>query len=328
MLSLQVLSLLLATTSPWAPTEWKIHLNFGRENETPKQYDGSTSSSSEDWGMSGARLALTVPVCIQSDTCTSIANDPTEDFLGQRGNQLQVLGESSFVSMKGLEHVKFGTHGAWRLSTRRSGSVGDASTLRMIVELQDTIHRNDVIVRPQKVYLMASAWREDELEVAQQRMLPIRRAYEQAKDVVEEQLSHETGDRRLDGNNILDTAAASFDMANLVKRRDDRLFELQQAKATLPHKELSQPGDWPGSDEALVVQEGVIMVKQKGGFLGIDGVAIVGRWTASPMEPVEYYEDDSEEEEADQAETTDGVDEQGENGDGAEEDVPNDAVLR
>lgn len=284
----------LLAASPWAPSEWKIHLNFGRETDTPHDVEGGSEAA--EWGASGARLALTVPVCITAERSSTTS----EAFLGNRCDQLQVLNAASFISLKGEQHVNFAHAGAWRLNTRQTRSSGDANAVRIMLELQDAIQRNDIVVQPQRLYLVANAWRENELEAGQQRMKFIQQSYEQAQEMVDISLSHESGDRRLDGTNLLDTAAASIDMANLVKRRDDRLFELRQAQMTLPHKDLSNPGKWPGSDEGLVIQQGVIAIKHRGGFFGSDELAVVGRWTTTPIESVEDhdgYEDYDEEEE-------------------------------
>eukprot|EP00977_Amphora_coffeiformis_P020146 scaffold7926_cov135-Amphora_coffeaeformis.AAC.1 len=197
--------------------------------------------------------------------------------------------------MQGTQQVDFGTVGAWRLSSSARQTVGDASTLRMILELKNTITRNDVVVTaPQKLYLATNAWRNDhELQKGQSRMKFVQQRYQDAQDALDAQLSHETGDRRLDGTNLLDVAAATMDMASLVKQRDDRWSDLRQAQVTLPCKELSSPGAWPGSDQALVIQEGMIAIKKKkGGFFGSEELAVVGRWTAAPMEI--WVEEDDE----------------------------------
>lgn len=283
MLALEILSILLAS-SPWAPASWRVSLNFGREGDTPNSFD-------EGWGASGARLALSVPVRIQTESST----DLDDDFLGRRADTLIVEDDARFVSMKGEEKVSFVEQGAWRLSTRQSRSVGDALTVRMVIDLKDTVSRNDIVLSPQRLYLMANAWRENEVDVAKQRYGRVKQAFDLAQERLDSQLSHDSGDRRLDGTNILDTAAASIDMVALVKRRDDALFELRQGQQTLPHKSLSLIGDWPGSDEGLAIQEGSIAIKQKGGFFNPDELVVVGRWTATPMEDESEYEYYSEE---------------------------------
>ena len=224
----------------------------------------------DEWGASGARLALTVPVCIQAET--SQQPQDNDYFLGQRCDQLQVLSGANFISMQGTQDVAFAELGAWRLSRgSQPPTAGDASTLRMMLELENTITRNDIVVTPQKLYLATQAWRTPEYHVGQRRLQRVQQRYQSAQDALEAQLSHASGDRRLDGTNLLEAAAASMDMASLVKRRDDRLSELRQAQVTLPYKELSAPGAWPGSDQALVIQEGMIAVKKKkGGFFGTE----------------------------------------------------------
>ena len=300
-------------TSPWSPAEWKITLNFGRESGGSGV--DAVSAGDDNWGASGARLALTVPVCIQAgNTDTqqqrqqrkrqeegrSIVED---DFLGERCDPLQVLDSASYITMQGTQQVDFATLGAWRLSGSTRRRVGDASTLRIILGLKNTITRNDVVVSaPQKLYLTTNAWRNDEeLRMGQSRMKFVQQQYQDAQSALDDQLSHETGDRRLDGTNLLDVAAATIDMASLVKQRDDRWSDVRQAQMTLPYKELSPPGAWPGSDQSLVIQEGIIAVrrKKKGGFFGTEELAVVGRWTASPMEILLEKDDDEDEDEGD-----------------------------
>lgn len=286
--------LLATTSSPWSPAEWKITLNFGRERETP-----SDEGRMRDWGASGARLAFTVPVRVSSDTNPHVQ----DDFVGRRCDQLRVIPgeEATFVSVRGLERARFAAHppGAWRLSPRTTGRVaGDAGTLRVILELDDTLTRNDVVVTgPRRLYLSAHVWRSDELPAGRRRLAATRRRYRDAQDAVEARLSHESGDRRLDGTDLLDTAAASVDMAGLVRRRDARRSELREAQTTLPYKDLSAPGAWPGDDQPLIVQEGTIAVKKRtGGLFGIDELVVVGRWTAAPVQEVVTATSDEEDE--------------------------------
>jgi hypothetical protein len=112
------------------------------------------------------------------------------------------------------------------------------------------------------------------------------------QNAIDARLEHATGDRRLDGADIVDTALASLDMALLVKKRDDSFSDLRSAQQKLPiMTEVSNPGKWPGSTEKLVIAKGQVGVKRSKGFW--KEFHILGTWKATPLENVDdaYYEE-------------------------------------
>jgi hypothetical protein len=306
------------SSSPWSPAEWRFDLNFGRE--TNSVYMPAA------WGASGARLVLPVDVLIESvsySTNGGGGNDhQTEiiEFLGGSGkaDRLCILEDAVYISKKGQETVVFEAQGAWKIHQRRTGKPGDAGQLRFYVDIakkqqqhqgQATgfiAERNDVTLLAERYYCTAKCWRASELDIGMQRFRPIQNAANQAQRDIDERLQHDTGDRRLDGTNPIETAMASLDMAVLVKKRDDLLVQLREAERTLPNTSsasstLSKPGMWPGTTERLVIAPGTITVKRKvgNGLLlgGGEEHHIVGTWTATPYEGLSEYVDVDEEEE-------------------------------
>jgi hypothetical protein len=253
----------------------------------------------EEWGASGARLAMPVEVLVESEWC----DEEDREFMQGSGkcDRLSVLEDPVFVSLeKGQQTVRFADQGGWRIATRRAGKAGDAAMLRFWLDVVDTAIRNDVTVKArERLYCTANCWREQEFQQGLRRFRPVQAALDDAQQTIDQRLSHETGDRRLDGTNPVDTVKASIDMAVLVKNRDDRLFELREAERKLPSTstmQLSMPGHWPGTTEKLIIAKGKIGVKRRAaGFLGGEEIHILGTWTATPLEGVsEFYEEEEE----------------------------------
>jgi hypothetical protein len=292
-----------SSRSPWAPTEWRLRLNFGRNDS-----NDNSSSDASAWGASGARLALTLDVCIDSApaaTTQKPAVDPERAFLGGRASQLVALEDPTFITNEGEQTVLFQEYGAWNIGLRRAGDkAGDASRLRFWMDLEAeqpggaAIARNDVSLDPtERLYLLANVWRENDLNIGLKRLRPLQAKVDDAQARLDAQLSHETGDRRLDGENPLDTALAWTDMAVLVQQRDACRQELRVAAQRLPVKSagLSPPGAWPGTTEALVVGPGTIGVKRRtGGLFGVEEFHVVGSFTATPLEGLSEWEVEDE----------------------------------
>jgi hypothetical protein len=117
--------------------------------------------------------------------------------------------------------------------------------------------------------------------------------------IIEERLSHENGDRRLDDIDALETIQAYGDMANLVLEKHQRVAKLQQALQMYPSSEdggiESLPkGPWPGSDEWLTLSDEkynpIFIVEDKGILRGRE-YRMVGTWTAEPIIPEDEYGD-------------------------------------
>lgn len=128
---------------------------------------------------------------------------------------------------------------------------------------------------------MAQCWRETDFQKGKQRIKPLEQAAREAQERLERQLNHESGDRRLDGKDIVDTLAGSFSMAQLVMDRDNKLRDLREAERTLPGKLVSLPGHWPGTTEPFVLARGTLAVKRK--KLLREEFHIVGKWRAAPL---------------------------------------------
>ena len=277
----------LVSTSPWESSEWRITFNFGRDNADDVSMDKS-------WGASGSRLALSIEALVESASYENSAME--KDFMGGSGasNCLSVLEDAVYVTLeKGQQSVRFGPTGAWKILTRRTGRPGDASVIRFWLDVCDNAVRNDVTLNSgERLYATANCWREVDFDIGRRRLAPYNAKLQAAQDAIDARLEHTTGDRRLDGTDIVDTALASIDMAMLVKQRDDLLAELRSVQQKLPPiSDVSKPGHWPGSTEKLVIANGKVGVKRRKGLW--EEFHILGTWSASPLEPTEdfYYEE-------------------------------------
>jgi hypothetical protein len=264
--------------SPWSPAEWQILVNIGRE-------EGSWMP--ETWATSGARLSFPMDVMVASDYNTA-EKDKECEFMGGNSMRLVVLEDPTFVSSDGEQFIGIREEGAWKMQMPKQR--GTAGTLRFWVDVEQAdglsqgvgALRNDVTLPAERIFFMSKCWREEDLKIAARKMKPYETAAEEAQRKVEEQLSHETGDRRLDGTDPLETALGTISMAKLIKDRDDRMRELREAENTLPRNaERLKLGFWPGTDEKLAIGEGTIAVKRKK-FFG-DEFHILGKWRAIPI---------------------------------------------
>ena len=286
---LWILSSALATNkSPWASSEWRVTFNFGRDADS----DGS-SWKGDLWGKSGARLGLSIDVLVES---TAYPDSETErDFIGGSGasNILSVLEDANYVTMEqGQKAVRFGPTGAWKLSTRRTGRPGDASVLRFWLDVLDDAVRNDVSLKAgERLYATSNCWREGDLEIGRKRLAPYYKQLDEIQRTITARLDHTSGDRRLDGIDIVDTALGSIDMAILVNQRDELLSEIRNFQQKLPGmSDVSSLGHWPGSTEKLATAEGKVGVKRKKGFW--EEFQIIGSWMATPLGVVAGTYDD------------------------------------
>lgn len=91
------------------------------------------------------------------------------------------------------------------------------------------------------------------------KMLPLRKALEEAQQVLDKMLSHDTGDRRLDGTDPIETLRAYRDMTALVLDRDRKRMALRDAINQdghgYPASDDHPEGPWPGSTEWLTLSE-------------------------------------------------------------------------
>ncbi|KAL3925973.1 MAG: hypothetical protein SGARI_005754 [Bacillariaceae sp.] len=147
----------------------------------------------------------------------------------------------------------------------------------------------------QRLYFAAHCWRETDYAIA----------YEIAQAKLEEKVNHDSGDRRLDGNDPLETLSAYKDMAGMTLDRDDKWRQLQEAQEYLPPPQELPLGSWPGDTELLAIKPMEVFVRKSKGLFGTqEEYHLIGTWQARPMnendeedeEEWEYYDDDEEEE--------------------------------
>jgi hypothetical protein len=276
---LQKVSAFSVPSSPWSPTTWQLTLNVGRE---------PGSNFADKWGSS--RLVIPVNVEVTSD----IAPGKDSSFLGSHAYLLRPKGKATFINSEGLQSVEFG-NGGWKTELPPGGGKGLATKLRMWIDVNTDATRNDItLARGERIYLEANCWREDELEIGCRAMKPYVAAYELAKRRVEAQVAHDTGDRRLDGTDPIQTIAAYKDMAELVADRDEKLRRLQNAELVYPRNaDQIIEGPWPGAIEWFAIAPTSMTVKRRNSFL--DEYHVIGTWAAKPvLKEGEYVEIEAE----------------------------------
>ena len=284
--------------SPWKSSKWRFTLNIGREPDTYMP---------EEWGASGGRLVLSVDVQVDSDRISKKVDTQRESvddpLLKHNPFSMKLLStKSTYITNKGEQICEFGEIGGWKIrfplieqaqeranSYGRGGSnqkvTGRASTLRCYIDLLSTIERNDIKLNgKERIYLTSKCWREDDVEYAYERLKPIQQSYENAQERLDNALSHEYGDRRLDGNDIIDTIAGMKDTAQLVIERDQALRNYEEAKVIYPTIPLSKlpEGPWPGQVEWLSLEPKMLLVRREKFLVG-DEYHIIGTWTATPL---------------------------------------------
>ena len=142
--------------------------------------------------------------------------------------------------------------------------------------------------------MTAKCWREEELDRALRRLFPIQRKYVQLQHQLDAVLQHETGDRRLDGTDPIQTLLGMKDTAQLVMEREDALRKYEEAKRVYPSvipetttervtaNEVDLPeGPWPGQVEWLSMEPLYLMVRRQK-LLG-EEYHVIGTWSAIPL---------------------------------------------
>jgi hypothetical protein len=270
-----------ALSSPWAPASWRFTLNVGREVGTYMP---------EAWGASGARLALPLEVTVTSDT---LKGGDQDNVVGSGACALLVTGGTTFISSKGEESVDMSSGGGWKIEFP-AGKTGRAARLTFWLDVKEEAQRNDVTLPAERIYFTANCWREQELDRGSRVIAPIVADYEQAQRLLKQKVAHDTGDRRLDGKDPIETLAAYKEMTELTLYRDEKLRLLREAERIYPKNPEKLPeGPWPGQEEWLSISPVYVAVKRKK-MLG-DEFHIIGSWKADPMgldtddyEEVEY----------------------------------------
>lgn len=236
----------------------------------------------EIWGASGGRLVLPVDVDIESEAACS-----QDEMLGSGALKINPFEDSVYINEYGEQKVVV-KEGGWKIALP-PGRRGHGASLQFWLDFETEGNKNDVELPMGRVYFSANCWREEELERGKLAIAPLIADYEVAQQALEDQLSHETGDRRLDGTDPLKTIVAYKDMTELIVRRDEKLRKLKDAEKYLPRNADSLPqAAWPGGTEALAIAPVEMFIKRKRVFR--DEFHIIGTWEATPVEVDELVE--------------------------------------
>ena len=226
---------------------------------------------------------------------------------------------ATYINNKGEQRVQI-SPGLWRnepptpiLPSYTKILSGQASSLRMYLKIFNSIERNTIsFPEDQLLLLKSNSFRTSQFASGVQTLLPYQYAKEQSQQVLEEQLNHETGDRRLDGNDLLETIGGYKDIAALVMERDERRRRWKEVEGVLP--KISGPsikigraatteqllndeerwGIWPGDTELMTLERGVVLAavsaKEKKQSLfpwmqdsNVEEMVVVGKWSATPL---------------------------------------------
>ncbi|KAL3779186.1 hypothetical protein HJC23_008057 [Cyclotella cryptica] len=172
------------------------------------------------------------------------------------------------------------------LVTSSTGKVlpGQASTLRFCLTLQTAIERNSIrFPQNQLLLLQCNTFREEQYETGVRTLLPYQYAKEKAQQKLDEQLNHESGDRRLDGKDLLPLLEG---------------YKMWQGGVDIDRvlDDETRWGVWPGDTDLLTIERGTVLAvvdkkeTTRGFFPWIENedggnldTAVVGRWTAAPI---------------------------------------------
>eukprot|EP00521_Asterionellopsis_glacialis_P006608 CAMPEP_0195284922 /NCGR_PEP_ID=MMETSP0707-20130614/2944_1 /TAXON_ID=33640 /ORGANISM="Asterionellopsis glacialis, Strain CCMP134" /LENGTH=231 /DNA_ID=CAMNT_0040344331 /DNA_START=209 /DNA_END=904 /DNA_ORIENTATION=+ len=228
-----------------------------------------------NWGSSGGRLVLPMDVVVESDSCSS-----RDELVGSGALKIRPLEPASFINDRGEQKVSI-KEGGWKIALP-PGKKGHAAKLQFWLDFETEASRNDVTLPVGRIYFAANCWREEELIRGSRAIAPLVADYEEAQAIIEERLSHETGDRRLDGTDPIETMIAYKDMTELIVYRDEMRRRLKDAERYLPRNADKLPrGHWPGATELLSIAPTEMFTKRKKLF-GEDFL-LLGKWKATPL---------------------------------------------
>ena len=259
--------------SPWASATWLLTLDFAAKQASLTDTDGTTNANDDtppfsSYGVSGSHLVVTFPVVVDSDDDPVVTTRQEDPFIGRGasvlrpysikkdgnttntdtadeeevvGSMIQNENNFQYITINGTQRIEV-SNGGWVLKFPPSPSRGKSTKLKFYFDLLTDLERNDIYLPANtRLYGTADTWRDQTYEDGKQRLRPIRAAYEDAQQQLEEQVSHDTGDRRLDGTGTpLDTFAAYTEMTALVVRRDQTRTAYRTAIQT------NQGGGGPG----------------------------------------------------------------------------------
>mmetsp|Transcript_17383 Transcript_17383/g.19656 ORF Transcript_17383/g.19656 Transcript_17383/m.19656 type:complete len:444 (-) Transcript_17383:134-1465(-) len=278
--------------SPWASSTWLLKLDFCRPqtpSEQTKQEDNTKDLSNNNapfssYGALGSRLVVNCPVMVEADDDINNKKYP-DAFIGRgasvirpyTNNEEENVGKNDdhvmdsinndnnfeYVTMKGTRRIEL-SPGGWTVNFPPGGisNHGKASKLKFYLDLKTDLERNDIVLPAgTRLYFIANAWREKEYDSGQIKIKPIRDEFNKAQQILDDQLSHESGDRRLDGIDPIETLRAIKDMTGLVLNRDRKRTALRDAinggqdGFGYPSSDDHPEGPWPGSTDWLTVSE-------------------------------------------------------------------------
>ena len=314
--------------SAWSPGKWKVTLLFRRQEDASPLI---TKLMGNEWGSNGAQLVLPLEILVNAEVpsdkdtintkkkspCLWLGGKPTGSIECTPQNGLNETSFcSSYINDKGQQNVQI-SPGPWRLEppiplmTSSSGKVlqGQASTLRFSLTLNTAIQRNSIkFPDNQMLLLQSNTFREKQYETGVNTLRPYQYAKENSQKMLDEQLNHDSGDRRLDGTDLLQTLEGYKDVAGLVLKRDESYRKWKDVEGVLPLMDSSELnydietildddrwGVWPGDTDLMTIERGIILAvvekkeKSKGLFSWIENgdegadTVMVGTWTAEPV---------------------------------------------
>ena len=311
--------------SPWSPGAWKITMDFGREDSSDRNDNNIQLLSSllgDEWGSNGGRLVLSFDVLASAEISKQQQNDDNDSWLGGKPTGTVETDDESctYINEQGQQLCTF-LPGNWRiepplplLPTYTNILSGQASTLRFYLTINTPIRRNTISFPEEQLLLFqCNTFRKSQYSSGVQTLLPYQYAKERSQRLLVEQLNHETGDRRLDGNDLLDTLSATKEMAKLVIERDKMRSKWLEVESVLPKLDSSidtsqgidintlidddeKWGIWPSDTELMTIESGIIYAvvnakKEKQGFFQSllqdnskkGEPVVVGRWNAKPI---------------------------------------------
>ena len=304
--------------SPWSPGKWKVSLFFGNDN--------ARLSNNIERGLDGGKLALSFDVLVTAET-EKKENSKQQQWLGgksmgtvtcishRRTNNDEEYC-ASYITERGQQYVKISS-GQWRIepplpllpSSSKTLS-GQASTLRFYLTLATSITKNKIhFPDNQMLLLQSNAFRTDQYMNGIKSLLPHQYAKDNAQMLLDAQLNHETGDRRLDGYDILETLGGYRDIAKLVLERDEKRRIWGEIERVLPKLTINTAtaevdmnslmddenrwGIWPGDTELITLERGTIFAltaRESNGLFswmqpdGVEDMVVeVGKWSAVSM---------------------------------------------
>ena len=314
------------TLSPWSPGKWKIKLHFRREVGSSSSEFSSDENTAlinkllgEGWGVD-SHLVLPLEIMVTAELSSRLESDENNiiqsSWLGGKAtgsieciNQYtsdNKLYHTAYISNSGQQHVQISS-GNWRMEppiplvTSPNGKPlsGQASILRFHLTIKDAIQRNSVYFPENQLLLLQSnTFREDQYENGIRTILPYQYAKDNAQQMLDTQLDHESGDRRLDGTDLLPLFEGYKDMAGLIWERDEKYRKWKEVEGVLPLVDSAKDGVtttiseddegwgvWPGDTDLMTVERGVILaaVDNKETKSRNRNTVYVGSWTAVPI---------------------------------------------